>query len=296
MEKLWARLLGQARPTTVSISAPYPGQLNVPPAGWDRASFSPGAKGGGADNRIVVALSDAVPFQALAGASGPNEPIASGAMTLAQVGPGDAETPVALRDGYPRSVPYGADAGEHLVDIQPAANLTPCTTYRVRTTAALVDADHQPVTPYSWTFKTAGANDTRCDGDPIVDWFGDPASIPYVPIPTTPVKPPPVTTTTTTTTVKTTPAPTCRRTTLSVRVTVPKGARKVVVTSRRPKAHVVTLKLRKGKVTVKLDRAGAQSTLTVTGRVHGHKVTVTKRLPSCRSHAAAPTVRLPSHR
>jgi Bacterial Ig-like domain len=64
-----------------------------------------------------------------------------------------------VKSGYPKSVPYGPDAGEHVVDIQPAADLAPCTNYRVDITAALIDANARAVTPAHWTFRTDGCSD-----------------------------------------------------------------------------------------------------------------------------------------
>jgi hypothetical protein len=77
-------------------------------------------------------------------------------MTLTEV---DGEVPVAPRAGYPKVVPYGPDAGAHSIDFQPAADLDPCTEYRVDVTDALVDADGEAVTPHAWAFRTDGCPD-----------------------------------------------------------------------------------------------------------------------------------------
>ena len=69
--------------------------------------------------------------------------------------------------GWPRSVPYGADAGEHMIGIQPAGDLAPCTWYRAGVTANLVDARNQAVTPMTWDFRTGtDAAGNRCADDP----------------------------------------------------------------------------------------------------------------------------------
>ena len=47
---------------------------------------------------------------------------------------------MAIRAGYPKVVPYGADAGGHVVDIQPAGDLTPCTWYRAGVTDEMTEA------------------------------------------------------------------------------------------------------------------------------------------------------------
>ena len=43
-----------------------------------------------------------------------------------------------------------------MVAFQPAGDLQPCTRYRAEVTTALVDAQHRPVAPSSWTFRTSG--------------------------------------------------------------------------------------------------------------------------------------------
>jgi hypothetical protein len=76
-----------------------------------------------------------------------------GAMTLTDEATG---TPVPVMAGYPKAVPYSPDSGEHVVDIQPAADLAACTTYRVDVTDRLLDAAGRPVTPMHRSFRTAG--------------------------------------------------------------------------------------------------------------------------------------------
>ena len=79
-------------------------------------------------------------------------------MTITDLATGE---PVPLKDGYPRSVPYGSSAGEHVVDVQPAGNLTECTTYRVDVGVGspVVDSRQQPITAFSWTFRTECGDD-----------------------------------------------------------------------------------------------------------------------------------------
>jgi hypothetical protein len=198
-ENLWGRLLGDQPATEVSITYPAPGQEGIPATGWE-ASFGPGSHEGRgpATNRIAAVLTYARPYVPLAPGPGsvPQQlPAGSMVLTVAETG-----AVVPLQPGYPRSVPYGADAGEHMIALQPAADLSPCTTYRVAVTGALVDANLEPVVPTSWTFTTDGCPD-----------------------------PPPTTTTTTTTAASTTttvPGTGTTATTLGVRpagVVTPQG-------------------------------------------------------------------------
>jgi hypothetical protein len=173
-ETLWGRLLGEQPATEVSITYPADGQTDIPSTGWV-ANFGPGSHPdrGPATNRIAAVLTYSRPY--VADASDPTthvpQELPAGAMTLTDTSTG---LPVPLMAGYPRSVPYGADAGEHMIAIQPAGDLGICTTFEVTVTEALVDANLDPVVPMSWRFTT--------DGD----------------------CPPPTTTTTTTTTPSTT--------------------------------------------------------------------------------------------
>jgi hypothetical protein len=78
----------------------------------------------------------------------------------------DTSTPVAIRAGWPRTVPYGSSSGAHMINLQPAADLTPCTWYRVVITDSLVDFAGSPVAPYSWDFRTGTDDGRRCSDDP----------------------------------------------------------------------------------------------------------------------------------
>lgn len=158
---LWGRLNGAQPPTTVSITYPAPGQTDVPATGWDRATFQPGsARGrGGARTRIVAVLTSSRPYTPAGGvATEPPDPPA-GSMTITEVATGD---PVPVRAGYPRSVPYGGDAGQHLIDVQPDTNLEPCTWYRVGVGEAVPITDNrgEDITPYSWQFRTSCGDET----------------------------------------------------------------------------------------------------------------------------------------
>jgi hypothetical protein len=151
---MWARLLGAPHRTQVSVVAPAAGSVRVPATGWT-GDYSPGSHAGnsGGLTRIAAALSSALPFNATAGGgSVPSElPVTAFRLRVASTG-----ALVPPKPGYPRIVPYNPEAGEHVIAFQPAADLQPCTRYRAEVTAALVDADHQPVEPYSWAFTTSG--------------------------------------------------------------------------------------------------------------------------------------------
>jgi hypothetical protein len=159
-DDLWARMRGESPTTSVSVTYPADGETGVPTTGWDRPSFEPGsapnAADGGAANRITAVLSASLPYAPQPG-SDVDEQLPDGAMTLTDT---ESEQLVPLMAGYPKQVPYGAESGEHAIDLQPDDDLLPCHTYRVDVTAALVDLNEQPVAPYSWTFTTDG-----CDGD-----------------------------------------------------------------------------------------------------------------------------------
>ena len=166
-ESMWGRMLGDQPDTRVSITYPADGQRRIPATGWNRANYIAGSNpgSGGARTRITAALTYSRPYLELAttGGSIPRT-LPAGSMTLTER---DAATPVASRSGFPSSQPYGADAGHHLVDFQPAADLAPCTWYRVDVTANLLDANGDGVTPASWEFRTGqGSNGARCPDDP----------------------------------------------------------------------------------------------------------------------------------
>ena len=177
-ENLWGRLLGHQPATEVGATYPADGETDVPATGWDRATFLPGASPGrgGARNRITAALTYSLPYVPLAGSSD-HVPslLPAGSMTLREAATGDL---VPVKSGYPRIVPYTPDPGEHTIDIQPAANLAPCTEYRVDVTDHLLDANGDPVVPTSWTFRTegcpgevAGTVSEAGSGDPVVGAF-----------------------------------------------------------------------------------------------------------------------------
>lgn len=162
---MWGRLLGSQPATSVSITYPADGELRVPATGWNRNMQPGSARGrGGARNRVTAVLTYARPYTGSAGTVSNELP--AGSMTLVER---DTSEAVPIMAGWPRSVPYGADAGEHMVDIQPAADLKPCTWYRAGVTANLVDARNQPVTPMTWDFRTGtdGAGN-RCADDPYI--------------------------------------------------------------------------------------------------------------------------------
>jgi hypothetical protein len=154
-ESLWGRLLGDQPATRVSITYPAPGETDVPATGWDRDSFQPGSSPGrgGARNRIAAVLTSARPYVGAGGGLAVSNELPVGSMTITDLATG---TPVPLKADYPRSVPYGSDAGEHVIDTQPAANLAACTWYRVDVSvdASVLDARGEAVTPYSWQFRT----------------------------------------------------------------------------------------------------------------------------------------------
>ncbi|MCB1004456.1 MAG: Ig-like domain-containing protein [Acidimicrobiales bacterium] len=164
-ESMWGRLLGDQPPTEVAITYPADGQQEVTRFGWDRATFLPGSAPtrGGAETRIVAVLSASLPYRP--NVNSPNNISATlppGAMTLTEAATG---TPVPLRSGYPRIVPYTPEAGEHTIAIQPDGNLAKCTEYRVSVTEALIDGAGEPVVPYSWTFTTKGCPGVRARPD-----------------------------------------------------------------------------------------------------------------------------------
>jgi hypothetical protein len=151
---LWARLLGAAHRTRVSAVAPAAGLTRVPATGWV-GDYAPGSNAGsrGGLTRIAAALSSALPFHAIAGGGSVPSELPADAFRLRDTTTGAL---VPAKAGFPRIVPYNPEAGEHVVAFQPAADLAPCTRYRAEITTALLDADHQPVQPYSWSFTTSG--------------------------------------------------------------------------------------------------------------------------------------------
>ena len=293
LDGIWGRLTGHPVAARVSNVFPADGQFAVAATGWT-GDVAPGTRTGRARTRIVAALSDSPPFHRTVTDTAPVGEVPAGAMTLSRVGPGDTETPVPVRSGYPRLVPYTPEAGEHMVDIQPAADLLTCTTYRVRITAALLDATGAPFTPKTWSFRTGtGADGAPCPDDPPLSEPVDPLSNPYEEIaappvhetPTTPADPPPVTTP-----VPPPMIPACRATSVRVAVRLPRGASGVKVTARATGGRTVKLTLRTGKVTVPLSRTGRKTTLTVTARVSRRTVKATKVLPACTSRVPATTI------
>lgn len=160
-ESLWGRLTGDQPPTRVSITYPAPDQTGIPATGWDRDSFRPGSDrdGGGARNRIAAALTSARPYTGASGGLAVSDQFSAAAMSITDLSTGAA---VPVKDGFPRSVPYGSSDGEHLIDVQPAEDLAECTWYRVDVSVGepLLDARGEPVEAYSWQFRT------ECDDDP----------------------------------------------------------------------------------------------------------------------------------
>jgi hypothetical protein len=163
---MWGYLMGDRPQTSASITYPADGQRRIPAMGWDRNHDPGSARGrGGARTRIAAALTYARPYDHPGTDPVPvSTQLPEGAMSLVER---DTAEVVPVRGGYPKSVPYGPDAGEHLVDIQPMTDLEPCTWYRASITEALVDADGNPVVPHSWEFRTGtDADGNRCEDDP----------------------------------------------------------------------------------------------------------------------------------
>lgn len=170
-ESLWGRMNGAQPTTRVSITHPAPGQDDLPATGWER-SFQAGSSrsGGGARNRIVAVLTHARPYVPPGG--GPHTvQMEPGTMTITRL---DTGAPVPLMAGYPRSVPYNGEAGHHLIDVQPAADLPGCTWFEVAVgvTTPVLDARGVPVTPHTWQFRTECAEPTL--GGRVTDPGGDP--------------------------------------------------------------------------------------------------------------------------
>lgn len=150
---LWGRIQGTQPPTEVSVTHPAPGEA-LPWSGWER-SFQPGSSrsGGGARQRITAVLTHALPYAPPTGGPSILRELPAGTMTIVHV---DTGAPVELMAGYPRSVPYGGEAGQHLVDVQPAEDLEPCSTYEVAVgvTTPLLDARGTTIAPHTWRFTT----------------------------------------------------------------------------------------------------------------------------------------------
>jgi hypothetical protein len=160
-DSLWARLQGTAPPTRVAVTAPADGALDVPATGWVR-EYRPGAwpNTGGASTRIAAAVSWGLPFVAPGAPAGTHVDarLPAGAAGLTER---DSGRVVPLQPDYPRIVPYDPDYGGHLIALQPAGDLAPCTWYTATTTDRLRDAEDRAVVPARWTFRTDG-----CPPDP----------------------------------------------------------------------------------------------------------------------------------
>lgn len=159
---MWDDLQGFDPTTTVVNTYPAAGQIDVPATGWER-SIEPGTHPGrgGARTRVAAVLSYARPYGTpTTPYAGPGLP--AGSFTIRDVATG---TSVAPKAGFPRSVPYGGEAGQKVIGAQPAADLQPCTWYEasVAVDAPLTDARGGEVEPHSWRFRTDdGAGGTAC--------------------------------------------------------------------------------------------------------------------------------------
>jgi hypothetical protein len=153
-DALWGDVIGRPRPTTVSVTAPRHGAVNVPATGWV-GSYSPGSNDGnrGGLTRIAAALTRALPFNAQAGQGSVPSELPTGSLRVRDLRTWQLVPPAA---GYPRIVPYNPEAGEHVVAFQPAGDLAPCRWYQAETTRALVDSRGRSVLPASWRFRTSG--------------------------------------------------------------------------------------------------------------------------------------------
>ena len=144
---LWSRLTGAPHRTQVRAVAPAPGTRRVPATGWT-GSFGPGSHLGNSagTTRIAAALSTALPYRPLATGAPVAAELPTDTFVLRVAATGLVVPP---RAGYPRIVPYGPDAGEHVIAFQPAGDLVPCTWYRAEVTDTLRDARGQSVEPRS---------------------------------------------------------------------------------------------------------------------------------------------------
>lgn len=171
-ETIWGELIGDRPATRVSITHPAPGQTDLPATGWDRASFDPGSSRGrgGARQRITAVLTSSMPYRR-PGGPGVSNQLAAGTMTITDRTTGAA---VPIKAGYPKIVPYSADPGEHLIDVQPAGNLAPCRWYdiAVGVTTPLVDNRGATITPHRWSFRT------ECTGNAITGTVTGPGGAP----------------------------------------------------------------------------------------------------------------------
>jgi hypothetical protein len=152
---LWARLQGFEPTTKVSLTSPATGATDVPATGWAR-DYEPGARagGGGARTRITAVLDWGLRFAPPGTpAATPFDPGLPGSFVLTER---DSGRVVPLAAGYPRMASWFPGPGEHLVAVQPAADLAPCTWHEVASTDSLRDAQGRPVAPARWSFRTDG--------------------------------------------------------------------------------------------------------------------------------------------
>jgi len=152
---MWGRLNGAQPATRVSVTYPASGQDDIPATRWVR-SYQPGSSRGrgGARTRITAVLTYSRPYAPPTGGPGVPAQMAPGTMTVTDVASGEV---LPILSGFPRSAPYGGDAGQHLIDVQPARDLDACHWYEVGVgvTTPVLDARGQAVTPYRWRFRTA---------------------------------------------------------------------------------------------------------------------------------------------
>ena len=140
-EGLWRKLLASSHPAPEVIARyPAPGSTDVPST-WMPARTSPGPHGGGAKQRVVFAMSNAI------------DPASLTSDTARIVGPEGQDVP--QLQGFPRVGPYGGDAGTHSAMLYPAANLRPCAQYRVVVGPGVRDIQGGVLAdPVEWSFRT----------------------------------------------------------------------------------------------------------------------------------------------